>query len=335
MYHNPLTEEEQYRALVKDIESKSTYKRQAPPEKKYMSVPEMRRLLGLGKTDSYWLVHKNFFTTEVISGQMRVELESFEAWYANQVKYHKVTGEEPGLELKKRSYSAKDIAKILDISEWQVYEEMKKAQVEYVLVDYWKRFPKEAFDRWYRRQDRFRNARDREKVRTLMEGSMRMPEMAKLLGINRHVVYEILKNSEVLKTIEIDGKKRVTKDSFYEWYEGQSRYHIASEDSPDAVKEEDNRRLEVHRMKLYERDGNTRNIGNEEFLTIQEAAILADMNPATIQKWIRKGRIEAIQYSKIVRIPRKPFEERLRTLSEEDRTEGERLVTNRAGIRNG
>ena len=30
-----------------------------------MSVPEMRKLLGLKKTDSYWLVHKNFFKTEV------------------------------------------------------------------------------------------------------------------------------------------------------------------------------------------------------------------------------------------------------------------------------
>ena len=35
------------------------------PEKKKttMSVTEMRKLLGLGKTDSYWLVHKNCFET--------------------------------------------------------------------------------------------------------------------------------------------------------------------------------------------------------------------------------------------------------------------------------
>lgn len=101
MYYNPLTKEEEFHELVKEIESQSAYKRQPPLEKKYMSVPEMGRLLGLKKTDRYWLVHKNFFKTEVILGKMRVELESFEKWYANQVKYHKVTGEEPGLELKK------------------------------------------------------------------------------------------------------------------------------------------------------------------------------------------------------------------------------------------
>lgn len=27
-----------------------------------MSVPEMGRMLGLGKTESYWLIKKNYFT---------------------------------------------------------------------------------------------------------------------------------------------------------------------------------------------------------------------------------------------------------------------------------
>ena len=32
-----------------------------------MSVPEMRRMLGLGKTDSYWLVHRQCFETIIRS----------------------------------------------------------------------------------------------------------------------------------------------------------------------------------------------------------------------------------------------------------------------------
>ena len=40
--------------------------------KKTMTVPEMRQLLGLGKTESYYLVHKGFFETDVIAGQMRI-----------------------------------------------------------------------------------------------------------------------------------------------------------------------------------------------------------------------------------------------------------------------
>lgn len=37
-----------------------------------MSVPEMGRLLGLGKTESYWLIKKNYFKTITVGGTMRV-----------------------------------------------------------------------------------------------------------------------------------------------------------------------------------------------------------------------------------------------------------------------
>ena len=87
-----------------------------PRLKNTMSVPEMRRLLGLKKTESYWLVHRNFFETKIIDGKMRVDIESFEKWYANQVKHKKVNGEEPGAELMKTSYSFKDAANLLGIN---------------------------------------------------------------------------------------------------------------------------------------------------------------------------------------------------------------------------
>ena len=67
-----------------------------------MSVPEMRKLLGLKKTDSYWLVHKNFFKTEVIGGMMRIDLVSFEKWYANQVKYKKSGRRRTGKRVKRK-----------------------------------------------------------------------------------------------------------------------------------------------------------------------------------------------------------------------------------------
>lgn len=41
-----------------------------------MSVPEMRRMLGLGKTDSYWLVHRQCFETIIVAGKMRIMIDS-------------------------------------------------------------------------------------------------------------------------------------------------------------------------------------------------------------------------------------------------------------------
>lgn len=156
---------------VKEIESQSAYKRQPPPEKKYISVSEMGRLLGLKKTDRYWLVHKNFFKTEVILGKMRVELKSFEKWYGSQ-----------------------------------------------------------------------------------------------------------------------------------------DDYHIVSDEMPETVKSEDNRRIEAYRRAVLERDGHSRHIGNDAYLTVNEAAVLAGVNPATVHKWIKKGKVEAVQSSKTIRIPRQEFE---------------------------
>ena len=78
-----------------------------------MSVREMRQLLGLGKTDSYWLLHKNLFEVILINDKRRIVISSFEKWYANQVKYHKVNGPPPGEELCKRSYSILEVAEIL------------------------------------------------------------------------------------------------------------------------------------------------------------------------------------------------------------------------------
>lgn len=45
-------------------------------DEKSISVPEMGRILGLGKVESYWLVKKNYFTTIQVAGHMRVMLDS-------------------------------------------------------------------------------------------------------------------------------------------------------------------------------------------------------------------------------------------------------------------
>ncbi|MGN0243073.1 MAG: hypothetical protein ACI4CT_03310, partial [Lachnospiraceae bacterium] len=84
-----------YDSVLKEVETNSPYKRLPSPAKKWMSVSEMGELLGLKKTDRYWLVHKNYFETKDFAGKMRINIKSFEKWYANQIKYHKVNGEEP------------------------------------------------------------------------------------------------------------------------------------------------------------------------------------------------------------------------------------------------
>ena len=99
-----------------------------------MTVPEMGKLLGLKKTERYWVVHKNVFESKEIAGKIRINIASFEKWYANQIKYHKVTGEESGKELKSWSYSVKEVADLLGVDDYLVYELLKKNQIEQVHI---------------------------------------------------------------------------------------------------------------------------------------------------------------------------------------------------------
>lgn len=50
----------EYEELIKEVKANSPYKRLSSAKKKWMSVSEMGELLGLKKTDRYWLVHKTF-----------------------------------------------------------------------------------------------------------------------------------------------------------------------------------------------------------------------------------------------------------------------------------
>jgi predicted DNA-binding transcriptional regulator AlpA len=90
-------------------------------KKKTMAVHEMAELLGLKKTDSYWLIHKQKFQTITVNGKTRVVIESFEKWYANQVKYKKAGGPPPGEELRRNTYSPQEIAELLGIDDTTVY----------------------------------------------------------------------------------------------------------------------------------------------------------------------------------------------------------------------
>ena len=118
-------------------------------DQKYMTVREMGDLLGLKKTDRYWLIHKGYFQTKVMGGRTYVDVESFERWYANQIKYHKVSGEEPGREVNERTYSIRELAEMFEVHESTIYAWIKRYEWETVLVGGWLRIPKESFERWY------------------------------------------------------------------------------------------------------------------------------------------------------------------------------------------
>lgn len=124
----------------------------------------MRRLLGLGKTEAYWLVKKNYFDTVIIAGKMRVMIESFENWYANQLHYKKIIGEAPGKNWTSITMSIQETASLLGIAEGTLYDLMKKKPFKTVKVGMYTRIYIDSFEDWYNSQSHYKKVIKNEEV---------------------------------------------------------------------------------------------------------------------------------------------------------------------------
>lgn len=130
-----------------------------------LSVREMGRILGLGKTDSYWLVHKKVFKTQMVAGKMRVMVDSFERWYANQLHYKKVNGEAPGAELLSRTMTVQTMAQLLQISKDSAYDLLHSIHFQTVKTEYSGQrllIEKKSFYEWLNSQSYYKAVEEKE-----------------------------------------------------------------------------------------------------------------------------------------------------------------------------
>lgn len=190
-----------------------------------MSVPEMGRMLGLCKTDAYWLIKKKYFRTIVVGGKMRVMIDSFEKWYANQFWYHKTDGTPPGEELKKTTYSVDDLSRLLGLQEGTVYELISKGHFEVVEALGKRRITRDSFEKWYGSQSIYRTIEDQNRDAEIISATYSLPEIARMLGVPRQTVYYIA-DSGKFDLVKIGRQKRATKESFEKWYQSQSRLKL-------------------------------------------------------------------------------------------------------------
>lgn len=185
-------------------------------ERKTMTVPQMRKILGLKKTESYWLVHRNFFQTDIVNGHMMIDVESFEKWYANQVKHRKVDGPEPGAELTRMSYSFAEVAEMLGVSGAVVYEIWDKNNLETFTVDFVKRIPKEVFEKWYAGQMRYRKRKHGSHVGAKRSRYISRDEAADMAGVAPATVSRWAEEG-YFRFTKTDKILRIRRDSFERW----------------------------------------------------------------------------------------------------------------------
>ena len=272
---------QEIRARVEQLQAS-----QNPKMRKTMSVPEMRKMLGLKKTESYWLVHRNFFKTEIINGNMRVDLETFEKWYANQVKHKKVKGEEPGSELKEKSYSFREAANLLGIYEADLYAVWKENDLETFAVDYVKRISKDVFEKWYSSQRKYHKLEHMPTSEELETDYISAKEAAKLLNISCEELAKLIRYKDILHAIVFDDKKLISKKSFQTFLNAQNDYRVIRNDEEY-----------VYHI----------NIETKEFISREEAATLAGVTKSTITKWMQAEKFACVGAGKVLRIHRDSF----------------------------
>ena len=243
-----------------------------------MSVREMRQLLGLGKTDSYWLLHKNLFEVILINDN----------------------GSPPGEELCKRSYSVPDAAEILKVKPETIYTFIRQGKLKTETTDFCMRIPKEEFERWYRSQSRYRTAADRERDREIEAQTISIPEMAKLLGIPRKNVYGILdckKYRDCFVIERVADRPRITKKSFKAWLKSQSTYQLQK--SKKETHEEPPLKLQCPK--------------NGKYYSFQEIQAFYGISRPTLDSWVLKEGIPTMKLGRVKRIQKDAFDEVLKS----------------------
>lgn len=196
-------------------------------QKTSMSVNEMRRMLGIGKTESYWLVKKQQFEVRNVCGTFRVMIHSFEDWYDHQTHYKKVNGDPPGSKLEK-TFSVNELAKLLNISLSSANALAVKGYFRTIREGQYQRIVKDSFEEWYASQFRYKKANG-EEPGTKYPKSISARELAEMLGIPlRNTAYELIQRGQFNSFIA-QGQLRVEIESFEKWYSNQTKYRKVKE----------------------------------------------------------------------------------------------------------
>ena len=173
-----------------------------------ISVPEMQRLLGMKKVEAYWLVKQGRFKVILVGGKMRIMPE-------------------PG-QLLPASLTVPEAADILGLNPGSIYELIKNhAPFETFKVDGQTRILKENFETWYQGQSHYKKREDAA-PQELLDATLSVSDVAKLLGIHRNSVYNMVNKRDLFVTVKVNDKIRIYKDSFEAWYKSQNRHTIVA-----------------------------------------------------------------------------------------------------------
>lgn len=121
--------------------------------KKSIRSEEARAMLGLAKGTWNRLIHQNVFKTYTIMRRFRIDLESFEDWYAGQWHYRKVDGPLPGAKYPEY-FSSREIGDLLGIRGDRLQRIIRdRAKLTPYQINGNRCYLRSEFDKWYQSQN--------------------------------------------------------------------------------------------------------------------------------------------------------------------------------------
>lgn len=131
---------------------------------------------------------------------------------------------------------------------------------------------------------------------------MTMPQMARLLGITRNEVYSIIgrkKNQGIFDIIVVADKKRISLESFENWYQSQERYQ-------KVTKKTSGLQNDLEKVDDFERTAILSS--DRTSFTAREAALLIGVSQRDIYRMIEDELLDSFTVGKMIRIRRSALE---------------------------
>lgn len=261
------------------------------------SIPEVGRMLGVKKVESYWIVENRKLKTVMVRGHERVLKSAFWEWYDNQVRYQMVDGTPAGTKLRAMSYSITEAAEELGVSDCCIYELIKRGALKTFEVDTVMRIKKEDFSAWYATQNHYRNTADRKKDDELQAISYSLPDIRKMLGVHRNNVYSLLNSPKCRGQFEfltVGDQKRVTKASFDAWLASHPSYLEKHKQYPQGTPKKQKPQAKKTVITVEEKPEKAP-IPQKNAYTVEEAQQILNLSRKAIYNRIKRGTLLAVR----------------------------------------
>lgn len=119
----------------------------------------------------------------------------------------------------------RELQKMFGVRKVESYWIIHHKPIKTIVVAGKMRIVLESLEEWYASQFHYKKLDGPPPGAKWTAITMSVPEVAEVLGISASSVYDLLKKNPI-KTVKVDNRTRIYKDSFFEWYLNHNRYEI-------------------------------------------------------------------------------------------------------------